>query len=130
MIEIGVAVGVVAVACVVVYMLMRGRKTPVVVAGDVDAEDGVVSEPVPIAPARPAGLATAPMREITWTRQFEPRSGSLDDAARLKLIEDLAMLRAPWCVKLLEKAATEEQIPANRAAAERALARAQNVAVQ
>jgi hypothetical protein len=54
--------------------------------------------------------------------EFEPRSGILDDADRLKLINDLGMLRASWCVPLLQRACEEEHDPANRAAAQTALA--------
>jgi hypothetical protein len=60
---------------------------------------------------------------IRWTKQFEPRSGALDEQARLRLINDLGMLRAPWCVPLLVQACEEETEPAHRVAAQLALAR-------
>ncbi|HEX3464407.1 MAG TPA: hypothetical protein VHS78_10210 [Candidatus Elarobacter sp.] len=83
-----------------------------------DEEEGIVSEPVPV-----NGTAhVAEPDRITWTRQFDPHSGPLDDAARLRLIEDLGMLRASWCVPLLEQACREETDPAHREAAQRALA--------
>ena len=62
-------------------------------------------------------------RRVRWTEQFEPRSGALDDEARLRLINDLGMLRAPWCVPLLVLACEEETDPAHRVAAQLALAR-------
>jgi len=80
-------------------------------------DDGVVSDPVPL---NGTAQVSEPDR-ITWTKQFDPRSGALDDAARLRLIEDLALLRAPWCVPILEQACREETDPANRNAAQRAL---------
>ena len=108
-------------------------------ARDPEMEDGVVSEPVPV-PAtarRPTvvkeevevAAATAPGNGPPWAKQFEPRSGTLDNAARLKLITDLGMLRAAWCVPLLERACEEETDPANQTAAQAALARCRNEAV-
>jgi hypothetical protein len=102
-------------------------------ARDPEIEDGVVSEPVPV-PATATrstavkeevevATATAPGAVTHWAKQFEPRSGTLDDAARLKLINDLGMLRAPWCVPLLKRAYEEESDPANRVAAQAALSR-------
>ena len=100
---------------------------------DSEMEEGVVSEPVPISAT--ATSATVVKAEVTvatstvsgaiprWATQFAPRSGALDDAARLKLINDLGMLRAAWCVPLLERAYEEETLPANRVAAQAALAR-------
>jgi len=119
MTEAGIAVVVViVVACVVAYVALRARRG----GGDaapVAMDDAVVGEPVPVetSPAR------ALSQKITWTQQFEPRSGTLDDAARLKLIHDLEMLRAPWCVELLQQAVAEEPTAANREAAERAIRR-------
>ena len=66
------------------------------------------------APDAPAG--------ITWARQFDPRSGELDDIARLRLIGDLGVVAKEWCVPLLAKAYEQEQRPANRQAALIALA--------
>lgn len=83
-----------------------------------DEADRVVSEPVPV---NGAAQVAEPNR-ITWTKQLDPSSATLDDAARLRLIEDLALLRAPWCVPILEQATREESDPAHRDAAQRALA--------
>ncbi len=69
----------------------------------------MVSEPVPIAP------------QIRWASQLAPSGGTLDDAARLKLIGDLGFLRAAWCVPLLTEAYKEERDPAVRRAALEAL---------
>jgi len=101
-------------------------------------DDGIVGEPTPIVSfasvdASPATEQPPSMEQpqtakppVTWARQFEPRSGPLDEAARLKLIGDLEMLRAAWCVPLLRQAAAEETSPEMRDAAERALSRCQN----
>ncbi len=82
-----------------------------------DDDDRVVSEPVPV---NGAAQVAEPNR-ITWTKQFDPNSAALDDDARLRLIGDLALLRAPWCVPILEQASREESDPAHRDAAQRAL---------
>jgi hypothetical protein len=97
-----------------------------------DANDRMASVP-PKPVASPADAVADPGterladrdsgRRIRWTQQFEPRSGSLDDEARLRLINDLGMLRAPWCVPLLVQACEEETEPAHRVAAQLALAR-------
>jgi len=100
---------------------------------DAEMEEGVVSEPVPVAAtgARATvvkgevevATATASDTAPRWSKQFEPRAGKLDDAARLKLINDLGMLRAAWCIPLLERACREETNPTNKIAAQQALAR-------
>jgi hypothetical protein len=58
---------------------------------------------------------------ITWPQQLDPRSRDLDDAARLRLIEDLRVVHAPWCVPILQQAYEEERDPALRRAASDAL---------
>ena len=40
---------------------------------------------------------------ITWPKLLDPRSKALDDAARLRLIEDLAVVHAAWCVRFCNK---------------------------
>ena len=112
------------VIAVVIFFVVRARREPVPVAArpQDDFEEGVVSDPVPIddfAHVPPA----ADEPGIRWTKQFEPRSGALSDDARLRLINDLGMLRAPWCVPLLQQAFEEETDPAHRVAAQLALAR-------
>src|ERR1700733_7058225 len=144
---------IVVIGAIVFIVLGRSEKIPVATASNADFEEGVVSEPVPITatsvraalddvrsdvdddrivagPAKPdpgeadAAPADAPgVPHGRWTQQFEPRSGALDDEARLRLINDLGMLRAPWCVPLLVLACEEETDPAHRVAAQLALAR-------
>jgi hypothetical protein len=147
-----IAAGVIVVIGTIIFILLgRKEKTPVAVGSSADFQDGVVSEPVPItatsvraalddvrsdaddrvaaAPLNSAASAAdtvaapRPERRVRWTEQFEPRSGALDDEARLRLINDLGMLRAPWCVQLLVRACEEETDPAHRVAAQLALAR-------
>jgi hypothetical protein len=66
----------------------------------------------------PAPVVAAPA--ITWTAQLN--STPLDDTARERLIDDLAMLRAAWCVPLLAKAYDEEVLASHRRRALVALA--------
>lgn len=112
---------VVVAVLIAAFVLLMRRDSAAVRSGEpeiADEDDRVVSEPVPV---NGSAQITEPDR-ITWTKQFDPRSGALGDAARLRLIEDLALLRAPWCVPILEQASREESDPAHRDAAQRALA--------
>jgi hypothetical protein len=141
MTEIFFVVAIIVVLGIAFVVLSRrsGEAAPDDSARDPEIEDGVVSEPVPVpATATRATVvkaevafatATASDKARRWSKQFEPRSGTLDDAARLKLINDLGMLRASWCVPLLERACEEEIDPANHAAAQAALARCRDEAV-
>jgi len=60
--------------------------------------------------------------EIRWSKQFDPRSGTLDETARLRLIGDLGVVAKEWCVPLLAQAYDEERRPGHRQAALIALA--------
>jgi hypothetical protein len=117
-----------------VVLSRRSRTTPSQVSvRDSDMEEGVVSEPVPVVAAISRTmvhkaeidleLETGNSAAPRWAKQFEPASGMLGDAARLKLIKDLGMLRAAWCIPLLERAYVEETDSTNRTAAHEALAR-------
>jgi len=57
---------------------------------------------------------------ITWTVALTVTA--LDEAARLRLIDDLALLAAPWTIALLRRAYQEESSPQLRARIEAALA--------
>ena len=59
----------------------------------------------------------------SWPQRVHRTNGALDDEARLRLINDLGMLRATWCVPILERAAEEEVSPELHAAALAALAK-------
>jgi hypothetical protein len=112
---------VVAVAVLAVgFIMLTRRDPPIAPSGTSTASediDSVVSEPSPVEGT--AHLAEAD--RVTWTEQFNPSSGALGDDARLRLIEDLGLLRAAWCVPLLEQACHQEFAPALRAAAQHAL---------
>ena len=58
---------------------------------------------------------------ITWPKQLDPRSRTLDATARLRLIGDLAVIHASWCVPILQQAYEEERDPSLRGAARDAL---------
>jgi hypothetical protein len=84
--------------------------------------------PAPVPPPlfdldlEPAVPAPAPPVEIRWWRQFDARSESLDDTARLRLIGDLGVVAKDWCVPLLIAAYNEERRPGHRQAALTSLA--------
>ena len=111
-----VVVGVVVAA----ISLMKRDAVPVGTSRREDVSDSVMIEPVPVFDE---AVPDEPAPEIRWAQQFASRSGALDDAARLKLINDLGILRAPWCVELLEQASVEETESALRVAVQLALAR-------
>jgi hypothetical protein len=144
MVTIVVVVLMVAVAVVIGFVVMAGRRPGALERRANDPEDGVVSEPVPIVLSMPARAAnryraddvtvvsddpiqavvpSASRPDVRWTKQFEPRSGTLSDQSRLGLINDLGMLGAPWCIPLLAAACDQEPDPAHRVAAQLALAR-------
>lgn len=79
-------------------------------------------EPVPAEPEPVQTVPAAPAPELCWAKRFAPRSGALDDAARLGLIRDLGLVRAPWGVPLLVQAYDEEPDAAHRRAVLAALA--------
>jgi hypothetical protein len=108
---IGIAIVVIA----VVALTRRG-------AND-DAAAVVVTE-APLVLVDDEGEAVIVPRdpEITWPQLVARDSTRLDDEARLRLINDLALVRAPWCVPILQRASEEERDPANREAALDALA--------
>lgn len=95
-----------------------------VVPNVVGARNGVVvpstAAPVAEEPARVA--APTASAQAHWPERIDPRSGPLPEEARLRLLGDLGMLRAAWCVPILAQAYTEESDPALRRAALTALA--------
>jgi hypothetical protein len=85
-------------------------------AFDVDVPDTVDDVPEEISIAEPAAPPS-------WPQRVHRVNGALDDEARLRLIRDLGMLRAAWCIPILERAAEEESNPDLNAAALAALAK-------
>jgi hypothetical protein len=83
---------------------------------DVDVPSAVHDLPEEIAVAEPVASPS-------WPERVHRANGVLDDEARLRLIGDLGMLRAAWCVPILERAAEEETNPELHAAALAALAK-------
>jgi hypothetical protein len=71
---------------------------------------------------RPEPALPEPEREpvITWTVALTVTA--LDEAARLRLIDDLTLLATPWTIALLRRAYQEESSPQLRARIEAALA--------
>lgn len=130
------AIIVVLVIAFLVLSRRSGTAAPDETARDPEMEEGVVSEPVPVAASvTPAAVVKAEVEGASvtitgslphWATQFEPRSGRLDDAARLKLINDLGMLRAAWCIPVLEQAFEDERDITLRTAAQVALERCRN----
>lgn len=117
LIVIGLAVALAAVA----FVVNGRRQTASVAARAFDVGEGLISEPLPTSAMDPERIADKV--NILWAKQFEPRSGELSDDVRLRLINDLGLLRAPWCVPLLTQAYAEERDPVLRAAAQIALTR-------
>ncbi len=74
-------------------------------------------EPAPLEPTLPEP-ETEPV--ITWTIALT--TTALDEAGRLRLIDDLTMLAAPWTIALLRRAYQEESSPQMRVRIEAALA--------
>jgi hypothetical protein len=68
----------------------------------------------------PALPEPEPEPVITWTVALTVTV--LDEAARLRLIDDLTLLAAPWTIALLRRAYQEETSPQLRARIEAALA--------
>jgi HEAT repeat protein len=66
---------------------------------------------------------------IGWPREFNG-AGQLDDDARLRLIEDLGLIAAPWCVSLLMRAYDEETRPTHVRAVLRALGACRDAAAR
>ena len=65
-----------------------------------------VRRPVAVT-APPAVEAPAPA-PITWPQQFQNGEAPLEHDARLRLIDDLGLIGAAWCVPLLTRAYEEE----------------------
>jgi flagellar basal body-associated protein FliL len=106
---VGVAL-LVVVAVVIALAARRLRRPRVAVA----VEFPQAESPEPALPE------PEPEPVITWTAALTVTA--LDEAARLRLIDDLTLLAAPWTIALLRRAYQEESSPQLRARIEAALA--------
>jgi len=103
----------------------------VVIVGFVTSRRRSEDDAVPVSPLEPAlwpvddgSEARLVPRdpEIRWPSRLGSASGRMDDEARLRLIRDLALIRAAWVVPILTQAYKEEREPAQRDAVRQALA--------
>jgi hypothetical protein len=104
-------------------LLRRPARDAVAVAPRVVLDEEIATMPEDVSPPlEPALPEPAPEPEpvITWTVALTPTA--LDEPARLRLIDDLALLAAPWTIALLRRAYYEESSPQLRARIEAALA--------
>ena len=74
----------------------------------------------PTVPEMPDVVADVDAPAVTWTAQLT--AATLDEAARLRLIDDLVLLRDAWALGLLRRALDEERAPHVRARIAEALA--------
>jgi hypothetical protein len=84
-----------------------------------DLVEAELPEPALLEPALPEP-EPEPEPVITWTLALS--ATTLDEAARLRLIDDLTLLAAPWTIALLRRAYQEESSPELRVRIEAALA--------
>jgi hypothetical protein len=109
-----VIVIVLVIGAAIVFAISRGVQT--------DAVAVAADKPSPAYDDEGEAVLIERDPEITWPSLFAPESKDLDGAARLRLINDLALVRAPWCIPILRKACEEEREPALRQAAHDAVA--------
>jgi hypothetical protein len=110
---LAIAVALLVVAGAVIALAARRRRPPqreAVMAEARRAPDMELAAPAP-APLPPQPEAN-PAPAITWTATLT--EAALDEPARLRLIDDLALLDAPWAIALLRRAYQEESSPALR----------------
>lgn len=111
-----------AVVAVVIASRFAGGPAPVRVRAAHEERPDILD----VAPVRlfdaapPAPVEDETPETITWTTELT--AAALDESARLRLIDDLALLRAARSVALLRRAYDEERAPHVRARIEAALA--------
>jgi hypothetical protein len=108
-------VGVALLVVVAVVIALAARRSRQPARDAVAVGPRVVELPVPVLPQ-----AQSPEPVITWTVALT--ATALDEAARLRLIDDLTLLAAPWAIAILRRAHREESSPELRARIETALA--------
>lgn len=115
-------------AAVVIALAIRSSRRPAIEVAAVTPRDAVhddlATEPAIelqalVEPAEPEAPEPEPP-PITWTTELS--TSVLDEEARLRLIDDLALVAAPWSIALLRRAEEEEPSPHVRARIEAALA--------
>jgi hypothetical protein len=129
-----VVVVAIALAAVVLVMRAPGRDTAVVLppAAPLTATDALAAFSETSPPARRADdaasvdIATPALSEAStaaiastplgWTTLVTEDQSVLDADARIRLLADLGIVRAPWCVPILIRAYDEERDPAVRRA--------------
>jgi hypothetical protein len=119
MFALGVALLLVIAGVVIITVAARRSRLRARVAVAVEPhavhEQHAVTQPEPEPAAEPE-----PQPVITWTAGLT--ESALDEPARLRLIDDLTLLAAPWTIDLLRRAHHEETSPGVRARIEAALA--------
>jgi hypothetical protein len=128
-----VGMGLLVVVLVIAFaarLLRRPARDAVAVAPPVVLREEIATMPVDDVPPplelpeaelpQPALPEPEPEPAITWTAALTETS--LDEAARLRLIDDLTLLAAPWAIAILRRAHREESSPELRARIETALA--------
>jgi hypothetical protein len=122
-----VGVALLVVVAVVLALAVRVLRRPardavaVEMPGDVSPPlELPVPDPSEAESPEPAFPEPEPEPVITWTAALTV--AALDEAARLRLIDDLTLLAAPWTIALLHRAYQEESSPQLRARIETALA--------
>lgn len=118
------AIGAVIVLALVLVVIAIAKRAACSASGDVENERLAVLGATPVHPSEAGpGMADiigeAEEPAITWTAQLT--TATLDEAARLRLIDGLVLLRPAWSVGLLHRAYEEERAPHVRARIEEAL---------
>ena len=130
-ITVGVALLVVVavVIALAARLLRRPARDAVAVVPRVVLDEEIATMPGEVSPTFELAVSELPEAEspepapelvITWTVALTVTA--LDEAARLRLIDDLTLLAAPWTIALLRRAYQEESSPQLRARIEAALA--------
>jgi|GEM_PF-2676672 hypothetical protein len=127
---LAVGVALLVVVAVVIALAARALRRPVraavvveprvVIDEEIATTSGDVPPPLELPVMEsPEPPEPEPEPVITWTAALT--DAALDEAARLRLIGDLALLAAPWTIPLLRSAYQEESSPPLRARIEAAL---------
>jgi hypothetical protein len=102
-------------------LFRQPARDAVAVAPRIALDEEIATMPSDDSPTpEPALHEPEPEPVITWTEVLTP--APLDETARLRLIDDLTLLAAPWTIELLRRAYEEEASPQLRARIESALA--------